>query len=363
MYFGFTPVAEASVVTLMKSINKVVINPIIFFLFALAMVYFLYGVAQYLLSPDNEEIHKKSKSQMLYGVIGLFVMVAVFGIMNLILNTVGEKKIKIQNTGDYEIVNTGNSDNTFDSYKENPNLNYGGGDFISGQDVDLRDDKIVDLTNVPTIRPDNFSQSPFRTQYANSPFCWRGEIYAYASTEYQSLQNLKTLAHNAYVANNGLAVVDRNMPLSFGVLTAYDADNKRYHSWMDARAPIKGGSNNDCVLAVTGQTELPLESYVINNPFSTPVTNNTATMSTVDIFTTVYESDALFHRVRGIGISPLLELARNIAIKEAFAALNIEIEVNQFTIVYPTARILEEKYIFNETSRNFEYWVAIESSR
>jgi len=103
MSFQIIPVAEASVVTLMKSIDRVIINPIIYFLFALAMVYFLYGLAQYLLSPDNEEVRKSSKSHMLWGIVGLFIMVAVFGIMNLILSTVGENKIQIQSTGDYQV--------------------------------------------------------------------------------------------------------------------------------------------------------------------------------------------------------------------------------------------------------------------
>ncbi len=101
--FQIIPVAEANVVTLMKSIDRVIINPIIFFMFALAMVYFLYGLVQYLVYPDSEEIRKKSKSLMLWGIIGLFIMVAVFGIMNVILNTLGEKKIKINNNGDYVV--------------------------------------------------------------------------------------------------------------------------------------------------------------------------------------------------------------------------------------------------------------------
>lgn len=103
MNFQIIPTAEASIVTLMKSIDRVIINPLIFFLFACSMAYFLLGVVQYFLSPDNEEVRTKSKSHMMWGIIGLFVMVAVFGIMTLILNTVGENKIKIQNTGDYQI--------------------------------------------------------------------------------------------------------------------------------------------------------------------------------------------------------------------------------------------------------------------
>lgn len=96
------PVAEASVTTLMNSINRVIINPLIVFLFALAVVYFLYGLVQYFISPDNEETKKTSKQHMFWGIFGMFIMIAVFGILNLILNTVGESRIHISN-GQYTI--------------------------------------------------------------------------------------------------------------------------------------------------------------------------------------------------------------------------------------------------------------------
>lgn len=89
--------------TLMKSINRVVINPIIILIFALAVVIFIYGLIKYLLSPDNEEVRKSSKQHMLWGVIGMFIMVAVFGIMTIILNTIGEDRIQIESNGDYTV--------------------------------------------------------------------------------------------------------------------------------------------------------------------------------------------------------------------------------------------------------------------
>ena len=86
----------------MASVNKVIINPLIYFLFALAVIYFLYGLVKYLLAPDNEELRTSSKSHMLWGIFGMFIMVAVFGIMNLLLTTVGEKNIQINN-GDIKV--------------------------------------------------------------------------------------------------------------------------------------------------------------------------------------------------------------------------------------------------------------------
>ncbi len=103
MLFELFPVAEASVGTLMKSVNRVILNPLILFLFALALAYFLYGVMQFIINPGNEEIRKTGKSHMLWGVVGMVIMVSVFGIMQLILNTLGEKSIRIDSTGNYEV--------------------------------------------------------------------------------------------------------------------------------------------------------------------------------------------------------------------------------------------------------------------
>ncbi len=102
MDFGIIPIVEANIVTLMGSINRVIINPLIVLLFALAVVYFVYGLVRYLLAPDNEEIRTSSKSHMLWGIFGMFIMIAVFGIMNILLKTVGEENIKINN-GDYTV--------------------------------------------------------------------------------------------------------------------------------------------------------------------------------------------------------------------------------------------------------------------
>jgi hypothetical protein len=116
MDFSLIPTAEASITTLVNSISKVILNPIIIFLFAAAVAYFLYGVVQYLMNPDNEEVRKKSKSQMVWGIIGLFIMVGVFGIMTLIKNTVGAKNITtpqsdvVAGSSDYLLKSTGTLD-------------------------------------------------------------------------------------------------------------------------------------------------------------------------------------------------------------------------------------------------------------
>jgi len=66
-----------------------IVNPIIYFLFALALLYFLYGVFIFIMSADDETARATGKKHMFWGVIGLFIMVSVYGILDLVIGTVG----------------------------------------------------------------------------------------------------------------------------------------------------------------------------------------------------------------------------------------------------------------------------------
>lgn len=58
-------------------------------LIACAVVYFLYGVLQYVIMGDDEEKKEKAKSTILYGIVGIFVMVSVYGLVKLVQDTFG----------------------------------------------------------------------------------------------------------------------------------------------------------------------------------------------------------------------------------------------------------------------------------
>ena len=60
------------------------------FIFALAFLVFIWGVAQYFIfSHGSEEGQEKGKNLMLWGLIGFFVMVSVWGIVNLLVGAAG----------------------------------------------------------------------------------------------------------------------------------------------------------------------------------------------------------------------------------------------------------------------------------
>jgi succinate dehydrogenase/fumarate reductase cytochrome b subunit len=101
----FTNVAYAaseSVNDFISKVNTLIINPLIILLFALAVVYFLYGVFQFISNQESEEAKTKGKSHMLWGIIGIVVMMGVFTILNMIMNTFNIDYIKPE-TGDVKL--------------------------------------------------------------------------------------------------------------------------------------------------------------------------------------------------------------------------------------------------------------------
>lgn len=70
----------------LKCIIGAAIIPLIF---TIAFVLFLWGMVQYIRNADNEKKREESKKFIYYGIIGLTVMVAVWGIVRIVTTTFG----------------------------------------------------------------------------------------------------------------------------------------------------------------------------------------------------------------------------------------------------------------------------------
>lgn len=68
---------------------QVIINPIIQVLFVVATVVFVYGIFEFIRGAENPEVRKQGQQHMLWGIIGLAIMVSVFTIVDILLNTIG----------------------------------------------------------------------------------------------------------------------------------------------------------------------------------------------------------------------------------------------------------------------------------
>ena len=74
---------------LIAKINQSIVNPLIVLLSVVASAYFLWGLAQFVMNADNAEARDEGKRKIIYGLIGLTIMVSVFGILQLLLRTFG----------------------------------------------------------------------------------------------------------------------------------------------------------------------------------------------------------------------------------------------------------------------------------
>lgn len=65
-----------------------IMNTIIPILIVLGVIYFIWGIVQYMIGGD-EEAKKKGRDKIIYGLIGLVVIVAMWGLVGLITRTFG----------------------------------------------------------------------------------------------------------------------------------------------------------------------------------------------------------------------------------------------------------------------------------
>lgn len=75
---------------LLDNINQYIINPIILLMMAVAFVVFVWGVVVFIAKQDDTEAVEKGKKHMLWGILGLAIMVSVFGIIKVIVNFVAD---------------------------------------------------------------------------------------------------------------------------------------------------------------------------------------------------------------------------------------------------------------------------------
>ena len=71
---------------LLQKIIVQIINPVIVILVTLALVVFIWGIVQMIYSANNEEKRTQGKRHLLWGLVGLFIMLTVRGLLAIIQN-------------------------------------------------------------------------------------------------------------------------------------------------------------------------------------------------------------------------------------------------------------------------------------
>ena len=74
---------------ILPKIYEFVLQPIIFLLFGIAFIIFIWGIVEFLRDSDSEDGRKKGWANITWGLIGMVIMIGVFGIINIIAGTLG----------------------------------------------------------------------------------------------------------------------------------------------------------------------------------------------------------------------------------------------------------------------------------
>lgn len=63
------------------------IEPVMWLIMSLAVVYFLWSIAQVVINSDNMDQREELKKRAVWGIVALFVMTSVWGLVNILVNT------------------------------------------------------------------------------------------------------------------------------------------------------------------------------------------------------------------------------------------------------------------------------------
>lgn len=81
--------AEAIAAPILERIKVVILYPLISLLMGAALLFFLWGIFRYIAGAEGDEARETGKRHMLWGIIGLVVMVSALAILELATATFG----------------------------------------------------------------------------------------------------------------------------------------------------------------------------------------------------------------------------------------------------------------------------------
>jgi len=89
--FVLMPLFASATGTVVEIINQLraIFDTIVPLLMVVAMAVFLWGVVKYIYAAGDEEKRKEAKGIIIYGVLGMFILVAFWGIIQIVAYTFG----------------------------------------------------------------------------------------------------------------------------------------------------------------------------------------------------------------------------------------------------------------------------------
>jgi len=80
---------QTAAIEIINKINDQIINPLIVLLFGFALVIFLWGGFKFIYGADSADGREKGTQHMIWGIVGMVIMLSVFGILRIAAGTFG----------------------------------------------------------------------------------------------------------------------------------------------------------------------------------------------------------------------------------------------------------------------------------
>ncbi|MCR4334230.1 MAG: hypothetical protein NUV47_00670 [Patescibacteria group bacterium] len=78
-----------AITQVLTKIADYIVNPAIGLMFALALIFFLYGVFEYFVKSNDPTARVTGSQHILWGLVGMVIMFGAYGIINIIKGTIG----------------------------------------------------------------------------------------------------------------------------------------------------------------------------------------------------------------------------------------------------------------------------------
>lgn len=78
-----------TIVPFLYNVNRLILNPLILLMFGLAFVYFIYGGIRFLSAEPGDKSRIEARDSMMWGIVGMVIMVSVYGLIRFVLGTFG----------------------------------------------------------------------------------------------------------------------------------------------------------------------------------------------------------------------------------------------------------------------------------
>ena len=73
--------------TLVQNIERVILMPLVYLMFAVATLVFIWGAKDFVGAADDAEARSKGAQQMIWGIVGMVIMIAAGALVTIIGNT------------------------------------------------------------------------------------------------------------------------------------------------------------------------------------------------------------------------------------------------------------------------------------